>query len=64
MIGWTIGAKRPCPTTCMFFNALMSSFFDSGLVSKIEKCVRNEVVPLVITSFKCGLSLPFGVNHS
>ncbi len=64
MISWTIGAKRPCPTTCMFFNTLISSSFKFGFVFKIEKCVRNEVVLLAITSFKCGLSFPLGVNHS
>ncbi len=63
MIGWTIGAKIPCPIACMFFNALISSSFNSSIVSKIEKSIRNEVVLLVLTSFKCDLSFPIGVNH-
>ncbi len=64
MIGWIIDAKRPCPTCRMFFNTLMSSFFNFGFVSTIEKCLGKETIPLAITSFKCGLSSPLGVNHS
>lgn len=64
MIDWIIGAKRPCLTSCMFFNTLMSSSFNFGFVSKIEKCVRKETIPLAITSFKCGLSSPLSVSYS
>jgi hypothetical protein len=32
-IGCTIGVKRPCPTTCMFFNMLRNSSFNSTKLS-------------------------------
>jgi hypothetical protein len=32
----------------MFFNTLMSSSFNSGLVSRIEKHVGMEAIPFVI----------------
>jgi len=64
MIGWIIGAKGPCPTSCMFLNTSMNSSFNFGFVYKIEKCVGKETIPLAITSFKCGLNSPLGVNHS
>ncbi len=35
MIGCTMGAKSPCPIARMFFDMLMSSFFNFGFVSKI-----------------------------
>jgi hypothetical protein len=64
MIGWIIDVERPYPIARMFFKTLRISSFNSGLVSKIEKCVRMEAVRLAIVSFKCGLSSPLGVNHS
>ncbi len=48
MIGWIIGVEKACPTSHMFFNTLMSSSFNFGFVSKIEKCVRKEAIPLAI----------------
>jgi hypothetical protein len=39
MIGWTIGVESLCQIIHMFFNTLMSSSFNFGLVSKIEICV-------------------------
>jgi hypothetical protein len=46
MIGCTMGEASPCPIAHMFFNMLMSSFFNFGFVSIIEKCIfdAREVV--------------------
>jgi len=38
MIGFTIGVERPCPIARMFFNKIVNSSFNFGLVSRIEKC--------------------------
>jgi hypothetical protein len=64
MIGWTIGVEKLYPALRMFFKTIMISSFNSSLVSRIEKCVSMEEVPLTITSFKCGLNSFLGVNHS
>jgi hypothetical protein len=66
MIGCTMGAASPCPVAHMFFNMLMSSFFNFGFVSIIEKCIfdAREVVLFFMAFLKCGFTSFLGVNHS
>jgi hypothetical protein len=48
-----MGAISPCSIVHMFFNMLMSSFFNFGFVSRIEKCIfdARKVVLFCMTFF-------------
>jgi hypothetical protein len=60
MIGCTMGTTSPYSIAHMFFKMLMSSFFNFGFVSVIEKCIfdaRKEV--LFLWHFLDVVLLPF-----
>ncbi len=62
MIDCTIGVEWFCPVACMFFNNVINSSSNFGLVSRIEKCfsIAMEAIPFSTTIFTCGLTTLFG----